>query len=149
MDLCSRFCIPKSLDYAYCGAYNQFGKNALFGKTVSWKIQMGKKAVSCPAETALHILEGRWKLLILRALFTGTKRFSELYRLLAGVSHRTLTQQLRELADYGLVHRKVYAQVPPKVEYSLTALGQTLKPVIDAMHDWAETHGRTIRLKRT
>jgi DNA-binding HxlR family transcriptional regulator len=74
-------------------------------------------------------------------------RFSELHRSLAGVSHRTLTQQLRELADYGLVHRKVYAQVPPKVEYSLTPLGQTLKPVIDSMHEWAETHGRAIRLK--
>lgn len=110
---------------------------------------MGEKAVSCPAETALKILEGRWKLLILRALFTGTKRFSELHRALAGVSHRTLTQQLRELAGYGLVHRKVYPQVPPKVEYSLTVLGQTLEPVIAAMHEWAETHGRSIRLKRS
>lgn len=109
---------------------------------------MAKKAVSCPAETALQILEGRWKLLILRALFTGTKRFSELHRSLAGVSHRTLTQQLRELEGYGLVHRKVYAQVPPKVEYSLTPLGASLKPVIDALHDWAETHGRAIRLNR-
>ena len=108
---------------------------------------MPKKAVSCPAETALKILEGRWKLLILRALFTGTQRFSELHRTLAGVSHRTLTQQLRDLEGYGLIHREVYPQVPPKVEYSLTALGQTLKPVIDAMHEWAETHGRTIRLK--
>ena len=59
-----------------------------------------------------------------------------------------MTQQLRELEGYGLVHRKVYAQVPPKVEYSLTPLGQTLKPVIDAMHAWAETHGQGIKLKR-
>ena len=109
---------------------------------------MAAKTVSCPAETALTILEGRWKLLILRALFAGVQRFSELHRALAGVSHRTLTQQLRELEGYGLVHRKVYAQVPPKVEYSLTPLGQTLKPVIDAMHAWAETHGQGIKLKR-
>ncbi len=109
---------------------------------------MAKKAVSCPAETALTILEGRWTLLILRALFEGTKRFSELHRLLAGVSHRTLTQQLRQLADRGLINRKVYAQVPPKVEYSLTSLGRTLKPVIDAMHEWSETHGRFVRVRR-
>ena len=109
---------------------------------------MVKKTISCPAETAIQILGGRWKLLVLRALFTGTKRFSELHRLLVGVSHRTLTQQLRQLAEYGLIHRKVYPQVPPKVEYSLTALGQTLKPVVDAMHEWAEKHGRTIRLRR-
>jgi DNA-binding HxlR family transcriptional regulator len=110
---------------------------------------MARKSVSCPAETALRILEGRWKLLVLRGLFAGTKRFSELHRSLAGVSHRTLTQQLRELEGYGLIDRKVYPQVPPKVEYSLTPLGQTLKPVVDAMHHWAETHGRAIRLKRS
>jgi DNA-binding HxlR family transcriptional regulator len=108
---------------------------------------MSKKAVTCPAETALTVLEGRWKLLILRALFDGTKRFSELHRSLEGVSHRTLTHQLRELADCCLIHRKVYAQVPPKVEYSLTSLGRTLKPVIDALHEWSEKHGRSIKLK--
>jgi DNA-binding HxlR family transcriptional regulator len=86
--------------------------------------------------------------LILRDLFVATKRFSELHRSLAGVSHRTLTQQLRELEAFGVLARRVYPQVPPKVEYSLTPLGQTLKPVVDAMHTWAETHGRAIRLKR-
>jgi DNA-binding HxlR family transcriptional regulator len=110
---------------------------------------MAKKAVSCPAETAIAILGGRWTLLILRALFEGTKRFSELHRSLAGVSHRTLTHQLRELEESGLIHRKVYAQVPPKVEYSLTSLGRTLKPVIDAMHEWSETHGRSVKVKRS
>jgi DNA-binding HxlR family transcriptional regulator len=109
---------------------------------------MARKAVTCPAETSLTVLEGRWKLLILRALFTGTKRFSELHRLLIGVSHRTLTHQLRELADSGLVSRKVYPQVPPKVEYSLTELGRTLKPVIDSMHLWAEKYGHLIKSKR-
>jgi DNA-binding HxlR family transcriptional regulator len=139
---------PKSLNQAHFGAYNQNGKNALFSKTVSNEILMPKKAVTCPAETALQILEGRWTLLILRALFMSTQRFGELHRTLAGVSHRTLTQQLRQLEGYGLINRKVYPQVPPKVEYSLTALGLTLKPVIDAMHEWAETHGRAVRMKR-
>jgi DNA-binding HxlR family transcriptional regulator len=109
---------------------------------------MARKAVVCPAETALRVLDGRWKLLVFRELFSGTKRFSELHRSLAGVSHRTLTQQLRELEGFGLLSRKVYPQVPPKVEYSLTPLGQTLKPVVDAMHTWAETHGRAVRIKR-
>jgi len=109
---------------------------------------MAGKRVTCPAETALRVLDGRWKLLILRELLNGTKRFSELHRSLAGVSHRTLTQQLRELEADGLVHREVYRQVPPKVEYSLTALGGTLKPVVDAMHDWAERHGRELGRKK-
>ena len=109
---------------------------------------MARKSVSCPAETALAVIEGRWKLLVLRELLGGVRRFSELHRSLAGVSHRTLTQQLRELEDSGMVHRKVYRQVPPKVEYSLTPLGQTLKPVVDLLHEWAEKHGRNIRVKR-
>ena len=105
---------------------------------------MAKKSVSCPAESALAVLEGRWKLLILRQLLEGTRRFSELHRALAGVSHRTLTAQLRELEHAGIIRRKVYRQVPPKVEYSLTPLGETLKPVLDALHLWAESHGRSV-----
>jgi DNA-binding HxlR family transcriptional regulator len=107
-----------------------------------------KKSVSCPAETALRVLEGRWKLLILRQLVDGTRRFSELHRSLAGVSHRTLTRQLRELENSGVIRRKVYRQVPPKVEYSLTPLGETLEPVIDALHLWAEKHGRSVKTNK-
>jgi DNA-binding HxlR family transcriptional regulator len=99
-----------------------------------------KKAVSCPVETAIEIIGGRWKVLILQELFAGTRRFSELHRALGGVSHRTLTQQLRELESHGILRRKVHRQIPPKVEYSLTPLGETLKPVIGVMHDWAETY---------
>src|SRR3954468_19321997 len=106
---------------------------------------MAKKVVSCAVETAIEIIGGRWKVLILQELFAGTRRFSELHRALRGVSHRTLTQQLRELESHGILRRKVHRQVPPKVEYSLTPLGETLKPVIDVMHDWAETYSHQRR----
>ncbi len=103
---------------------------------------MAKKIVSCPVQTAIEIIGGRWKVLILQELFAGTRRFSELHRALRDVSHRTLTQQLRELESHGIVRRKVHRQVPPKVEYSLTPVGETLKPVIDVIHDWAEAYSR-------
>jgi DNA-binding HxlR family transcriptional regulator len=101
---------------------------------------MSKKAVSCPVETTLGVIGGLWKVLILRELMTETKRFSQLHRALAGVTHRTLTQQLRELEAHRIVRRKVYRQVPPKVEYSLTPLGESLKPILDAMHQWGEEY---------
>src|SRR3954451_7919625 len=103
---------------------------------------MAKKVVGCPVETAIEVIGGRWKVLILQELFAGTRRFSELHRALAGVSHRTLTQQLRELESHGILRRKVHRQIPPKVEYSLTPLGETLKPVLAAMHDWANNYSR-------
>src|SRR5215213_5219465 len=109
---------------------------------------MPKKAVGCAVETAIEIIGGRWKVLILQELFGGIKRFSELHRALAGVSHRTLTQQLRELESHGIVRRKIHRQVPPKVEYSLTPLGETLRPVIDVLHDWAEAYSQK-RVKKT
>src|SRR3954453_491043 len=103
---------------------------------------MSKKVVGCPVETAIEIIGGRWKVLILQELFGGTRRFSELHRALSGVSHRTLTQQLRELESHRILRRKVHRQIPPKVEYSLTPVGETLKPVIAVMHDWAEGYSR-------
>ena len=89
---------------------------------------------------------GAGRVLILQELFSGYERFSELHRALAGVSHRTLTQQLRELEGHGIVKRKIHRQVPPKVEYSLTPVGETLRPVIAVMHDWAEKYSEA-RLK--
>jgi DNA-binding HxlR family transcriptional regulator len=109
---------------------------------------MAKKTVGCPVETAIEIIGGRWKVLILQELFGGTRRFSELHRALAGVSHRTLTQQLRELEGHGILRRKIHRQVPPKVEYSLTPLGESLKPVVGVLHDWAEEYSRARLRKR-
>lgn len=108
---------------------------------------MPKKAVGCAVETAIEIIGGRWKVLILQELFGGTKRFSQLQRALSGVSHRTLTQQLRELERHGILDRQIHPQIPPKVEYFLTPLGETLRPVIGVMHDWAEEYKR-LRLRK-
>ncbi|WP_038026187.1 helix-turn-helix domain-containing protein [Synechococcus sp. PCC 7336] len=91
---------------------------------------------SCPVEIALKAIGGRWKVLILRELFEGTRRFNQLHRALTGITQKMLTQQLRELEADGIIHREVYKQVPPKVEYSLTEAGRQLKPVLNAMHQW-------------
>lgn len=95
-----------------------------------------KKQVGCPVETTLAIIGGRWKVLILQELFSGVKRFGELHRALAGITQKMLTQQLRELEQDGIINRMVYAQVPPKVEYSLTEVGMTLRPILETMHEW-------------
>jgi DNA-binding HxlR family transcriptional regulator len=97
---------------------------------------MKQSPTSCPAEITLHIIGGRWKVIILWLLFQETKRFSDLCRAMTGISQKMLTQQLRELERDRIVRRKVYPHVPPKVEYSLTPLGRSLKPVVDAMHRW-------------
>jgi DNA-binding HxlR family transcriptional regulator len=107
-----------------------------------------KKKVGCPVETTIEAIGGRWKVLIIHHLLEGTKRFGELTRLLDGVSARTLTRQLRELADSGIIDRYVHHQIPPKVEYSLTPLGRKLTPILYAMHDWgAEAEKRRYRPK--
>jgi DNA-binding HxlR family transcriptional regulator len=100
----------------------------------------GTRTLTCPVERTLTVIGGRWKVLVLRELMSGTKRFGELHRALDGVTQKMLTQQLREMERDGIVHRKVYAQVPPRVEYSLSPLGRSLKPVLDAMHDWGLRH---------
>ena len=92
----------------------------------------------CPVEAALDMIGGKWKAVILFRLFEGTKRFNELRRLHPNITQRMLTNQLRELERDGLVHREVYPQVPPKVEYSLTPDGRTLKPVLLALERWGE-----------
>ena len=89
-------------------------------------------------ETTLSLIGDKWKVLILRDLLPGTKRFGELKKSIGSVSQKVLTAQLRDMEENGLVNRKVYAEVPPRVEYSLTELGQSLKPILDAMWNWGE-----------
>lgn len=101
-----------------------------------------KKKVRCPVETTIEAIGGRWKVLIIHHLLNGTKRFGELTRLLDGVSARTLTRQLRELEKSGIIDRCVHQQIPPRVDYTLTALGSRLQPVLYAMHEWAEAAQR-------
>src|SRR5947209_2984713 len=109
---------------------------------------MATKRVSCLVETTLAVIGGRWKVLVLQELFGGVKRFNELHRSLAGITHKTLTQQLREMEADGVVSRTVFAQIPPKVEYALTPLGKTLRPVLTAMHAWAERHGDAVQRQK-
>ncbi len=93
---------------------------------------------ACPVQTCLSFISDKWKILIIRDLLTGTKRFNELKKSLAPVTQKMLTQQLREMENDGIINRKVYPVVPPRVEYSLTKLGYSLKPVIEAMKKWGE-----------
>lgn len=95
---------------------------------------------TCPVETTLSLVGDKWKVLILRDLLPGKKRFGELKNSVGNVSQKVLTAQLRAMEESGLVNRKVYAEVPPRVEYSLTELGQSLKPILEAMQDWGERY---------
>ncbi|TAJ86625.1 transcriptional regulator [bacterium] len=95
-----------------------------------------KKKTTCPAAIALEAIRGRWKLLILQQLYVRVNRFGELRRALDGISEKVLVQQLRELERDGIIQRKIYTQVPPKVEYSLTPLGRNLRPIVEGLHEW-------------
>lgn len=99
---------------------------------------------ACPVETTLTLIGDKWKVLILRDLMTGTKRFGELKKSIGTVSQKVLTAQLRTMESNGLVNRKVYAEVPPRVEYSLTKIGVSLKPILDAMWVWGENYKKNL-----
>lgn len=101
-------------------------------------MQAAKELPDCPVETTLMLIGDKCKVLILRDLMPGTKRFGELKRSIGSVSQKVLTAQLRDMEEKGLVSRRVYAEVPPRVEYSLTELGRSLKPILDAMWIWGE-----------
>ncbi|MBM6580967.1 helix-turn-helix transcriptional regulator [Microvirga sp. BT689] len=94
----------------------------------------------CAVERTLSLIDGKWKIVILYKLLRGTLRFNELRRLIPAVTQRMLTHQLRELEADGLIIRTVYAQVPPRVEYSLSARGRSLEPVLMAMKEWGDTN---------
>ena len=99
-----------------------------------------KKLPACPVETTLMLIGDKWKVLILRDLMPGKKRFGELKKSVGSVSQKVLTAQLRDMEEKGLVTRHVYAEVPARVEYSLTDLGRSLKPILDAMQIWGEEY---------
>lgn len=103
---------------------------------------MIKNLPNCPVETTLMLISDRWKVLILRDLLNGTKRFSELKKSIGSISQKVLTSNLRSMEQDGLVHRKVFPEVPPRVEYSLTETGFSLKPILDTMYTWGENYQR-------
>ena len=98
---------------------------------------------ACPVETTLTLIGDKWKVLILRDLMDGTKRFGQLKASIGSVSQKVLTAQLRAMEESGLVHRKVYAEVPPRVEYTLTDIGYSLKPILDVMNHWGLAYKNT------
>lgn len=104
-----------------------------------------KELPACPVETTLTLIGDKWKVLILRDLLPGTKRFGELKKSIGNVSQKVLTAQLRDMEESGLVERRVYAEVPPRVEYSLTELGQSLKPILDSMWNWGEGYKASLK----
>ncbi|URZ04591.1 winged helix-turn-helix transcriptional regulator [Clostridium felsineum] len=101
---------------------------------------MQKELPACPVETTLLLIGEKWKVLILRDLIEGTKRFGELKKSIGSISQKVLTQQLKAMEKDGLVLRKAYAEVPPRVEYSLTSLGKSLKPILDSMWSWGNSY---------
>lgn len=100
---------------------------------------------ACPVATVVQLIGNKWKLLIIRNLLTGTKRFNEMRRTIPGISQKVLTDNLRSLEEDRLVTREVFAEVPPRVEYSLSQLGRTLKPVFDSLQAWGEGYQEIVR----
>lgn len=106
---------------------------------------MKKELPACPVETTLMLISDRWKVLIIRDLLEGTKRFGELKKSIGSISQKVLTANLRAMEESGLLTRKVYAEVPPKVEYTLTEIGYSLKPILDAMVQWGTEYQNKFR----
>lgn len=105
---------------------------------------MQKIIPECPVEMTLMLIGDKWKVLIIRDLLAGTKRFSELKRSVSGITQKVLTSHLRSMEEAGLVVRKVYAEVPPKVEYTLTETGLSLEPVLNSMVSWGTNYKKTL-----
>ena len=101
---------------------------------------MKKEMPASPVETTLMLISDRWKVLIIRDLLEGTKRFGELKRSVGNISQKVLTANLRAMEESGLLTRKVYPEVPPRVEYTLTETGYSLKPILDAMKEWGTNY---------
>lgn len=103
---------------------------------------MKKELPACPVEITMGLIGEKWKVLIVRDLLTGTKRFGELKKSVTGITPKVLTTNLRQMESSGLVKRKVYPEVPPRVEYSLTETGLSLKPILDSMVEWGNEYKR-------
>ena len=105
---------------------------------------MSKPIPACPVEMTLQLIGDKWKILILRDLLTGTKRFGELKKSVTGITQKVLTSNLRSMESSGLVTREVFPEVPPRVEYTLTDTGYSLEPILDSMYSWGENYKRKL-----
>lgn len=115
---------------------------------MKWGECMEKTLPACPVETTLMLISDRWKVLIIRDLLDGTKRFGELKKSVGSISQKVLTANLRSMEQSGLLTRKVYPEVPPRVEYTLTETGYSLKPVLDAMMAWGNEYKKLTGQKK-
>jgi len=109
-------------------------------RNILYTINKNKPNIICPVERSLEVIGGKWKIMVIFHLSSGKKRFNELRKLIPNVTQRMLTRQLRELESHGILERKIYAQIPPKVEYYLTDLGYSLNPILDVLHKWGSDH---------
>ncbi len=105
-----------------------------------------KDLPKCPIETTIKMLGCRWKILIIRELLSGTKRFGELKKNVTGITQKVLTSKLRDMEELGLLERTVYPQIPPKVEYTLTDIGYSLRPVLDSLKSWGKDYKKYTKL---
>lgn len=105
-----------------------------------------KDLPKCPIDTTLKMLGCRWKVLIIKELLDGTKRFGELKKSVTGITQKVLTSKLREMEELGLLERKIYPQIPPKVEYTLTDIGYSLRPVLESLKEWGKDYKRYTKL---
>ena len=105
-----------------------------------------KELTKCPVETTLSLIRAQWRILIIRGLLTGTKRFGELKKVCSGISQKVLAHSLRKMEDDGLVKREEFAEKPPRVEYTLTDVGYSLAPVLDAMASWGTDYKTFLKL---
>ncbi|MCC0645754.1 MULTISPECIES: winged helix-turn-helix transcriptional regulator [unclassified Clostridioides] len=101
---------------------------------------MKKDLPECPVEITLQLISNRWKVLIIRELLDGTKRFGEIKKSIGNITQKVLTSNLRSMEESDLVTRKIYPEVPPKVEYTLTETGYSLEPVLNSMHEWGNDY---------
>ena len=108
---------------------------------------MSKPIPACPVEMTLQLIGDKWKILILRDLLTGTKRFGELKKSVTGITQKVLTSNLRDMESSGLLTREVLPEVPPRVEYTLTDTGYSLEPILDSMYSWGENYKRSLNLE--
>ena len=108
---------------------------------------MSKPIPDCPVEMTLQLIGDKWKILILRDLLTGTKRFGELKKSVTGITQKVLTSNLRFMESSGLVTREVFPEVPPRVEYTLTDIGYSLQPILDSMHTWGDDYKKKLNEK--
>ena len=108
---------------------------------------MSKPIPACPVEMTLQLIGNKWKILILRDLLTGTKRFGELKKSVTGITQKVITSNLRDMESSGLLTREVFPEVPPRVEYTLTDTGYSLEPILDSMYSWGENYKRSLNVK--